>query len=596
MSESSAAFFATPGADMTRRRVVFAILAAVTMAALLWAAAIALSPGGLGVLDLAFLLMFAVTLPWTVIGFWNAVFGFLIMRFARDPLGAVNPPAARVRGDEPMTASVAVLMCIRNEMPERVIRNLEAMLGGIVASGYAGRFHVYVLSDTSEAAIAAAEDRQFADMTAAWRERIAVTYRRRAVNSGFKAGNIRDFCERWGKDHELAVTLDADSFMTANAMLRLVRIMQASPELGILQSLVVGLPSTGAFARLFQFGMRLGMRSYTTGATWWQGDCGPYWGHNAVFRIAPFYAHCHLPPLPDGALFGGQVLSHDQIEAVLMRRAGWHVRVMPVEDESWEENPPTLVEFVRRDLRWCQGNMQYWHFLALPGLKFVSRYQLVFALLMFLGSPAWIGMLVIGAAAAAGAERLSDIVSPAPGIALFLLVFVMWFTPKYSTVVDVLTRADARRGFGGTAWFFLGVLIETVFSVLLVPIMWFGHTVFLAGLLFGRRIGWIGQTRDDHAVPWKLAARQFWPQTLLGLASLALLAATHPAAIPFAFFIAGGLVLSIPLAVITSSPRLGGALARSMLCGLPEERDALAALDALRRPAAGKPEAAAQPA
>lgn len=595
MPESSAAFLAPSGADMGRRRALFAVLVVATMAALLWATAIVLSPGGLGFFDLVFLAMFAITLPWTVIGFWNAVIGFLIMRLARDPLGAVNPPAACIRGDEPVTASVALLMCIRNEMPERVIRNLEAMLGGIVASGNAARFHVYVLSDTGEPAIAEAEEKEFAAMASAWRERVAITYRRRTLNTGFKAGNIRDFCERWGKEHELAVTLDADSFMTAGAVLRLVRIMQASPELGILQSLVVGLPSTSAFARLFQFGMRLGMRSYTTGATWWQGDCGPYWGHNAVFRIAPFYAHCHLPPLPDDAMFGGQVLSHDQIEAVLMRRAGWHVRVMPVEDESWEENPPTLVEFVRRDLRWCQGNMQYWHFLGLPDLKFVSRYQLVFALLMFLGSPAWIAMLLIGTLAAAGAGQLSDIVRPGPGIALFLIVFVMWFTPKYSTVVDVLTRTEARRGFGGTAWFFLGVLIETLFSILLVPVMWFGHTVFLAGLLFGRRIGWIGQTRDDHAVPWALAARQFWPQTLLGTAALALLAATHPAAIPFAFFIAGGLALSIPLAVVTASPSVGGTLARIKLCGLPEERDAPAALDALR-PAAGKPEAAAQPA
>ena len=95
------------------------------------------------------------------------------------------------------------------------------------------------------------------------------------------------------------------------------------------------------------------------------------------------------------------MLSHDQIEAVLMRRAGYEVRVLPEEGSSWEENPPTLIEFIRRDLRWCQGNMQYWHFLRLPGLKPVSRYQLAFAILMFLGSPAWIGMLVLGTLAVA---------------------------------------------------------------------------------------------------------------------------------------------------------------------------------------------------
>jgi membrane glycosyltransferase len=572
-----------PSLSIVQRRAIYTVLVIITMAALLLMTVVALSPGGFGLFDLLFLLFFAVTLPWTVIGFWNAVIGFIIMRFARDPLATVNPAAAKITGDEPIVASTALLLCIRNELPDRVIRNLEPMLSGIAASGYADRFHIYVLSDTSDATVAAAEDRQLAALADTWRGKIPVTYRRREMNIGFKAGNIRDFCERWGPQHELAVTLDADSFMTPDAMLRLVRIMQANPQLGILQSLVVGLPSSSAFARLFQFGMRLGMRSYTTGATWWQGDCGPYWGHNGVFRIAPFHAHCHLPPLPADALFGGEVLSHDQIEAVLMRRAGFEVRVMPVEDNSWEENPPTLVEFLRRDLRWCQGNMQYWYFLGLPGLKFVSRYQLVFALLMFLGSPAWIGMLVLGTLGVASAKNLSDIIEPATAVALFLITFVMWFTPKYSTVIDVLTRSDARRAFGGTAWFFLGVFIETVFSILLIPIMWFGHTVFLAGLLFGRRIGWIGQTRDDHSVPLGIAIRNFWPQTLLGVTSLAILAATHPAAIPIASFIAAGLALSIPLAIVTSSPHLGDVMARIGLCGLPEERDVPPALRSLVR-------------
>ena len=222
------------------------------------------------------------------------------------------------------------------------------------------------------------------------------------------------FASAGASAHEFAVVLDADSFMTADAVLRLVRIMQADPELGILQGLVVGLPSTSAFARLFQFGMRLGMWSYTLGSAWWQGDCGPYWGHNAVIRLAPFMAHCQIPILPGNGVLGGHVLSHDQIEAALMRRAGYAVRVLPDEELGWEENPPTLPEFIRRDLRWCQGNMQYWRFLFLPGLKLVSRYQLAFAILMFLGSPAWMGLLVLGTIAAVMAKTPGDFMHPAP--------------------------------------------------------------------------------------------------------------------------------------------------------------------------------------
>ena len=361
------------------RPVLFFLGVGLTIAGLIWLAVIALSPGGFGLLDAVLVALFAVTLPWYVIGFWNATIGLLIMRFARDPVAAVTPVAGRVRGDEPITASTAILLCIRNEAPDRAARLLEPMLEGLAARGVGGRFHVYVLSDTSEAEIAAAERARFAALAAAWDGKVMLTYRRRTSNVGFKAGNIGDFCERWGNEHDFAVMLDADSVMTVDLLVKLVRMMQIDPRLGILQSLVIGMPSASAFARIFQFGMRLGMRSYTIGSAWWQGDCGPYWGHNAIVRIAPFVAHCELPVLAGGALVKGHVLSHDQVEAVLMRRAGYEVRVLAEEGSSFEQNPPTLVEFIRRDLRWCQGNMQYWHFLRMPGLRPVSRYQLVFA-------------------------------------------------------------------------------------------------------------------------------------------------------------------------------------------------------------------------
>ena len=402
------------GNDISGRRVLFVVLFAVTMAGSLALAALALTPGGFGVLDLILLVLFAATLPWMVAGFCNALIGFLIMRFSADPVAAVMPVTARVRGDEPVTASTAILLCIRNELPERMIRNLEPMLAGLDAAGYGGRFSLYVLSDTSDAAMARNEETRFASLTARWQGRIAIIYRRRAINTGYKAGNIRDFCERWGAGHDFAVTLDADSLMTSDAVLRLVRIMQADSKLGILQGLVVGLPSTSVFARVFQLGMRLGMRSYTIGSAWWQADCGPYWGHNAVLRLQPFIAHCALPVQSGDGTEDRHILSHDQIEAVLMRAAGYDVRVVPQEDLGWEENPPTLIEFIRRDLRWCQGNMQYWQFLLLPGLKPVSRYQLMLAISMFVGSPAWIGLLVLGTLGAAFCETPATSFAPTP--------------------------------------------------------------------------------------------------------------------------------------------------------------------------------------
>jgi membrane glycosyltransferase len=247
------------------------------------------------------------------------------------------------------------------------------------------------------------------------------------------------------------------------------------------------------------------------------------------------------------------------------------VRVLAEDELGWEENPPTLIEFIRRDLRWCQGNMQYWPFLFFRGLAPVSRYQLGLAMLMFLGSPAWIGLLVVGTLATAFAASPATVIRPDTALAIMVLVPVMWFAPQLTTFLDILMSAQARQRYGGTARLLAGMAIELAFTILLCPIMWFGHTLFLVGLAFGRGIGWGAQTRDDHVVPVSAAARVFWPHTLLGVASIAVLAATHPAAIPYALYIAAGPALAIPLAVLTALPSVGLAFARVGIGRLPEE-------------------------
>jgi membrane glycosyltransferase len=560
------AHVAASEASLAWRRVLFAALILCSMLGLLWTATLALGPRGLSALDLALIALLAVTLPWIVIGFWNAMIGLVIMRCAPDPVAAVFPTAGRVGRDAPITAPTAVLICIRNEPPDRIVHNLEPMLAELAATGVAARFHVYVLSDTTDPVLGHAEETRFAALAEAWGERVAITYRRRTDNAGYKAGNIRDFCLRFGDRHDFAIPLDADSIMPASAMLRLVRVMQADPRLGIVQALVVGLPSTSAMARIFQFGMRLGMRSYTIGSAWWQGDCGPYWGHNAILRLKPFADHCELPLLPGGR----HVLSHDQIEAVLMRRAGYHVRVLPEENLGWEENPPTLLEFIRRDLRWCEGNMQYWPFLLMPGLKPVSRYQLLIAILMFLGSPAWIGLLLLGTALAALAPGSVD---PYYGWPLLTAVLIMWFAPKLASILDVLARPDARRAFGGSGRFLVSAVIETGFFILLCPIQWCSHTVFLGGLALGRTVGWNPQVRHAHAVSLADAIARLWPQTIIGWATIGALTWTNPTALPVALLIAGGLALAVPMAVVTAAPRVGRLLARLRIGQLPEETD-----------------------
>ncbi|MEA2758419.1 MAG: rane glycosyltransferase [Methylobacteriaceae bacterium] len=571
---------------LTRRRAMFAFLVAATIAGLLWLACIAVPPRSLGAI--VFVALFAITLPWTVIGFWNAAIGFLVMRLCRDPILTVNPLAKNIRGDEPVSASTAILMCIRNESPDQVIRNLEPLLDGLIRARVAHLFHAYLLSDSSEPDIIAAEADRFEAFAAKWKGAVPITYRRRVVNTAFKSGNMRDFCERFGANHEFAVTLDADSFMPAHAVLRLVRIMQANPRLGILQTLIVGLPSVSPFARVFQFGMRLSMRSHTLGAAWWQGDCGPYWGHNAILRLEPFTIHCAMPVLPGNGPLAGHVLSHDQVEAALMRRAGYDVRVLPEEGLSFEESPPTLLEFKRRDLRWLHGNMQYWQLLNLPGLKPVSRFQLLFAILMYLNSPAWMAMMALGTIVLAfsEAQRSSVPVSLGAGAVLVGVVMSMTWAPKIASVIDLLLRDSARRSYGGGASFVSNVATETLHMLILSPIMALAHTLFLIRLLVFRRGGsWNSQLRESHAVPWRLALTRLWPQTLAGCAVIGVIGMKAPEKLALAALGAGGLLLAIPFAVATASPLLGILLARIGIGRIPEEVEVPAALEPLRLPA-----------
>jgi membrane glycosyltransferase len=477
----------------------------------------------------------------------------------------------QVNESAPLAHSTAILLCIRNESPTRLIRNLQGILRGLETDQVAGFFHVYVLSDTNDERIAREEHDCFKVMAAEWSKTIPITYRCRTDNAGYKAGNIADFCQRWGKDHDFALVLDADSFMASTAIVRLVRMMQANPRLGILQGLVIGLPSSSAFTRLFQYGMRLGMRSYTMGSAWWQADCGPYWGHNALIRLAPFIAHCELPTLSSRSSLPKPILSHDLIEAILMRRAGYEVRIYPSEDASWEENPPTLTEYIRRDLRWCEGNLQYLNLLSLKNLQPVSRIQLILAIAMFFGSPAWIALIFICTIAIGMSASLSTLVDINYLSVLLLATLVMWYLPKIAGALDVLLTASESKRFGGRWRFSLSLLLEMLFSLLMTPIAWFNHTIFIIGLAFGKKGGWTGQARDDHSISIAHAFQQCWLHTAIGLTLTGILYFTHPETLPYGLVFFGGLALSIPLVVLTSQAWLGSVMMRYRLLSLPEE-------------------------
>lgn len=194
---------------MTVRRLVFSALLAISFFGLTALMAVTLSPGGLTPLDLFILLCFMVTLPWTIIGFWNAVIGLLVMRLSKDPVQAVCPIDSGAT-NAPLTSSTALLSCVRDEDVDSLEKNLSAMVANLIRSGDAPHFKLFVLSDTSQDAIALQEQEMAARLSQRFQGQMDVVYRRRAINTGYKAGNIEDFCDRWGDEHDFALVLDAD--------------------------------------------------------------------------------------------------------------------------------------------------------------------------------------------------------------------------------------------------------------------------------------------------------------------------------------------------------------------------------------------------
>lgn len=562
------------GETLRRRRL---LLLALTLSSLLGLALLAwrgLQPGR-DPLRLGIWLLFLLGLPWSLLGLWNSLIGFVILRTAGDPAVFSNPAlAAALPGPPAPPARTALCVAIRHEEVASVLERLASMANGLRQAGLAGQFDLHVLSDSSDDAVIATEEAGIASLRSTlpgWQ----LDYRRRPTNLGYKAGNLAEFARTAVERYEFMVVLDADSLLGPRALARLVRVMQANPRLAILQTLVVGRPAGSAFARIFQFGMRHSMLTHTTGIAWWQGPSGPYWGHNAIIRLGAYVTHAALPLLPGGPPLGGHIMSHDQVEAALLQAAGWHVRVIADELESSEENPPSLPDFIRRDLRWAQGNMQYLKLVARRGFNTMGRLQLANAIMMYMGAPAWVLMLVLGLGdAGLPAAWHAPFRAGAGAAALYFTMLAIGTAPRLLGAVDAALDPRRRQGFGGLPRLACGMLLDTLFSFMLGPVMAISQARFLAGLPFGRRLTWERQRRRSHAIGWREALSGLWPHTLFGVLLAAGLAREAPAAIPWALPALLSCLLSVPFAVLTASPGVGRLLARWRLCTIPEEQAA----------------------
>lgn len=524
------------------RRAVVAILAAGAAAALLGLGWQVLGSGGWSLWEVLILLCLAANAPWLGLTAATGLAGLLV-RLASPDLTAVLPGLRRLPKDAAITVRVVVAVCVRHEDMAAVLPPLEPLVRDLRGAPNGDRFTLAILSDTPDGADADREAAAVARLLAR-HEPGAVLYRRRACNVGFKAGNLMDFLDQDGGKFDFVLVLDADSAMSAATVRRLARIMQANPRLAILQPTISGRGAASAFTRLFGFGHRHSVRVWATGQAWWQGPEGPYWGHNALLRIAAFRAHCRLPLLPDGSA----ILSHDHVEAALLHAAGWAVRVLPDDAGSTERHPPDLLALLDRDLRWAAGNMQYRHLLRRRNLGRVGRLQMLQAMLHYALAPLWFGMLPLAALNATTGGGMGT--SRGGLLALLAMGFLFLNLPKLGGYAERLLRPEGASRPG----LLRRMGQEVLFGLLLDPPAALDRTITMLRLALGLRGTWTAQRRDSLGVSWGAALRRFGPHTIAGILLLLAFARTSWFAALASLPAVAGLVLAIPFCVLTAQP------------------------------------------
>jgi len=571
-------------ARITRRRmgvltfVVFVTgIASLLMADLLWGSPLR---AWAGVVWFMFTLLFSLV----AFGAAHAFFGFIVLRKGGDTsaIGRSIPP-----GEEHLVplAPTAMVLPIHNESTDRIFAGLQAIYRSVERTGQIEHFSFYVLSDSTD-------PDKWVDEELAWAQAVAklgasgrLFYRRRRVNSNKKAGNIADFCRRWGRRYKYMFVLDADSLMTGDTIVQLVRLMERNPSAGLIQTPPGLIRAESLFSRALQFAFRLYGPIFQAGLNYWQLGEGNYWGHNAIIRLAPFIEHCALPGLPGREPFGGHILSHDFVEAALLRRAGWAVWLANDLRGSYEELPPTLIDFAKRDRRWCQGNLQHFWVLFARGLHGASRMHLFVGIFAYCSSLLWLSSLVVGTLLAIGFARTGLTWLPEPALAdllggsarlqsacLTAFTFFLLFAPKIMAVIDLARQPGGLASFGGKRKVWGGVATECFLSVLLAPVLMLFHAKFVLATIFGSGVRWSTQRRDGYTT-WGEAFSTHLGHTLVGLTWVALLVLFVPRLLPWMAPVLAGLVLSIPFSQITSRETLGRrARERGWLC-TPEELD-----------------------
>ncbi len=531
-------------------------------------------------LELAIALVFGALFGWISIGFWTALAGCLVL--LRGDRFDITREAERAGPISP-EARTAILMPICEEPVERVFAGLRSLHRSLERSGALEHFDFFVLSDSIEASTVVEEEMAWAS----WCREVDgwghVFYRRRRVRVARKAGNVADFCRRWGRRYRYMIVFDADSVMSGEALVRLVTLMERRSDVAVIQTVPRSFGRRSLFGRVQQFAGTLYTPIFAAGLHYWQLGDAPYWGHNAILRVAPFMEHCGLARLPGKPPLGGDILSHDFVEAALLARAGHTLWLAHDLAGSWEETPATLLEEMQRDRRWCQGNLQHLRLLFREGFFAAHRAVFLQGALSYVSALIWLFFLALSTAEAMILARGGIDYFAGPGLfpqwpvfrpdwvaGLVVVTLVLLFAPKLLSVAFALGRGEAPR-YGGVPRLLASVVLESVLATLLAPIRMAFHSRFVLLNLMGREVPWISQRREDRETPWRDALRHHardalvagaWGSTVLWIA---------PSYFWWLTPVVVALVLSVPLSVLSSRVALGQAARRRGLFLTPEE-------------------------
>jgi membrane glycosyltransferase len=557
-----------------RRRGVFMLLTVLSTAFATSLFAGAQPEQNNGWLQYGQLALFGLLSAWVVTGFVTALMGFWVS--LRGDAHTLSAAAVR---NHPMNpdARTAIIMPICNEDVATVFAGLRATCESLAATGHASQFDVFVLSDSDDAAIASAEKSAWEDLRAALAAQpdlpqIEVYYRLRTRRTHRKAGNVADFCRRWGNDYRYMVVLDADSVMSGSCLVSMVKLMEAHPKAGIVQTATQAIGHATLHARAQQFGSRITGRLFTLGMQFWQLGESHYWGHNAIIRVEPFMKHCALAPIKGRGGMSGSIMSHDFVEAALMRRAGYQVWLVSDLTGSYEQQPPDLLSELQRDRRWCQGNLQNSRLMAEPGIHRVHRTMFAIGAMSYLSAPLWLAFLTIGTAlwAADASAVPSWQAVPDELRTLWMWTLTMLFMPRVLGLLAVFLKGE-QKSFGGTAALLASSVVETVLAVMQAPIRMLAHSLFVLVAITGLKLEWTSPPREANGVTWRDALARLAPMTVvIGLLGLGV-AAVNANALIWLAPVALPLLLAVPLTVATSHVGLGTWMRSRGVMLIPEE-------------------------